>query len=363
MNKLQFHLPTAPSSNGGAAITSYTATSSPGGFTGTVTQSGDGTITVSGLTNGTGYTFTVTATNAIGTSVASAASSSVVPIYPPGSLGALLSESQKNTINATNSLKAIGLTDWSELIGFTDNGGSLYAEGYYLTDSYTISQTKTYLMFSENSNWDSSTKVFLAEYIYNANSYSDLIFFSDGSAAAKTENVTISSNQKYIQYINSGTNYTVNITIAKRTQPLYLDLENSSNARGNRVNITFADPSDAGLVFYNYGGGNYATQVNGSTIQFSTYTITPALAYIDEVLASGSPSRVLWFSGDMILTLYDYCGYPYTANFDPDHPIAPQFNSKTINGHTTFVSDITDGYESQLAKFMNCNTIYQSVPY
>jgi hypothetical protein len=76
---------TAPSSNGGSAITSYTATSSPGGLTGTVSQSGDGTITVTGLTNGTGYTFTVTATNAIGTSVASAASSSVTPLGAPSS--------------------------------------------------------------------------------------------------------------------------------------------------------------------------------------------------------------------------------------------------------------------------------------
>jgi hypothetical protein len=76
---------TAPSSNGGSVITSYTATSSPGGFTGTVTQSGDGTITVSGLTNGTPYTFTVTATNTIGTSAASAASSSLTPLGAPSS--------------------------------------------------------------------------------------------------------------------------------------------------------------------------------------------------------------------------------------------------------------------------------------
>jgi hypothetical protein len=75
---------TAPSSNGGSAITSYTATSSPGGLTGSVSQAGDGTITVTGLTNGTGYTFTVTATNAIGTSVASAASSSVTPFLAIG---------------------------------------------------------------------------------------------------------------------------------------------------------------------------------------------------------------------------------------------------------------------------------------
>ena len=59
-----------------AVITGYTVTSSPGGFTGTGASS---PITVSGLTNGTAYTFTVTATNASGTSAASAASNSVTP--------------------------------------------------------------------------------------------------------------------------------------------------------------------------------------------------------------------------------------------------------------------------------------------
>jgi hypothetical protein len=70
---------TAPSSNGGAVITSYTATSNPGDITGTLSQSGSGSITVEGLTNDTAYTFTVSATNAIGTSAASAVSNSVTP--------------------------------------------------------------------------------------------------------------------------------------------------------------------------------------------------------------------------------------------------------------------------------------------
>jgi len=67
---------TAPVSNGGSVITGYTVTSSPGSFTGTGASS---PITVTGLTNGTAYTFTVIATNANGNSVASSASNSVRP--------------------------------------------------------------------------------------------------------------------------------------------------------------------------------------------------------------------------------------------------------------------------------------------
>ena len=67
---------TAPSDVGGGAITGYTAISSPGGFIGTGTSS---PITVSGLSNGTAYTFTVFANNVYGNSPASAASNSTTP--------------------------------------------------------------------------------------------------------------------------------------------------------------------------------------------------------------------------------------------------------------------------------------------
>lgn len=77
---------TAPASNGGSAITGYTVTSSPGGFTGTGVAS---PITVSGLTNGTAYTFTATATNSVGTGSASAASNSVTPAVGTERVGRL----------------------------------------------------------------------------------------------------------------------------------------------------------------------------------------------------------------------------------------------------------------------------------
>ena len=68
---------TAPSNNGGSAITSYVVTSSPVGGTGTLTGAGSGTITISNLTHSTNYTFTVKAVNGIGSSIASAASNQI----------------------------------------------------------------------------------------------------------------------------------------------------------------------------------------------------------------------------------------------------------------------------------------------
>lgn len=68
---------TAPTDTGGAPITHYTATASPGGATCTTT--GATTCLFTGLKNGTAYTFTVTAANVAGTSAASAASTRVTP--------------------------------------------------------------------------------------------------------------------------------------------------------------------------------------------------------------------------------------------------------------------------------------------
>lgn len=66
----------------GGPVTTFTITASPGGQGCTATGPVSGSCTVTGLVNGTAYTFTATATNGAGTSAASAASPAVTPSGP-----------------------------------------------------------------------------------------------------------------------------------------------------------------------------------------------------------------------------------------------------------------------------------------
>jgi len=67
----------APASNGGATIESYTAMSTPGSLTFILVQAGSGTFSITGLDSDVEYTFIVRAFNSAGASAWSAASVSV----------------------------------------------------------------------------------------------------------------------------------------------------------------------------------------------------------------------------------------------------------------------------------------------
>ena len=68
---------TAPSNDGGSSITGYTVSVSPGRLTVSAT-SRQTSVAVTGLTNGTAYTFSVAATNDVGTHVFSGLYSDII---------------------------------------------------------------------------------------------------------------------------------------------------------------------------------------------------------------------------------------------------------------------------------------------
>ena len=105
----------APADDGNSAITSYTVTPYLGATAQTPTIGPSSPVTVTGLTNGATYTFTVAATNSLGTGPASAPSNPVTPSNQP----------------ATVTLTSIGIQDgWMlESTETSDVGGSQNSSG------------------------------------------------------------------------------------------------------------------------------------------------------------------------------------------------------------------------------------------
>lgn len=115
---------TAPKYNGGATITSYTAVSSPDGITGTINQAGSGTITVSGLSMSTAYTFTVYATNSEGASANSSASNQIT------TQGPVTGQAEFTTAGTYTWVAPAGVTSVSVVaIGGGGSGGCAYGGG------------------------------------------------------------------------------------------------------------------------------------------------------------------------------------------------------------------------------------------
>ena len=104
----------APASTGGSAITSYTVTSTPGSF---ICATASTSCAVSSLSGGTSYTFTVSATNSVGTGSASSASDAMTPpttsVIAPGtnspSSGPSVSNDTSPSIAARGKLSATAI--------------------------------------------------------------------------------------------------------------------------------------------------------------------------------------------------------------------------------------------------------------
>lgn len=138
-------------------ISSYTVTSSPGGFTGTGSSS---PITVTGLQSSTAYTFTVTATSTAGTSAASSASNSITATTVPQTPTIT---SVTRSSNTAVSIAFTGATGGSVLTAVTATSSpsvSITSSGtsspMTATATYTTGQAYTFTITATNANGTSS---------------------------------------------------------------------------------------------------------------------------------------------------------------------------------------------------------------
>jgi titin len=232
---------TAPVFDGGATITSYTATSSPGGVTGILNQSGSGTIAVSGLTTGTDYTFTVTATNSAGTSVASAASNLATTFAVPDA-------PTITVIAPSNALLSVAFTAGAD-------GGSALTNYEYSTDGGSTFKSRA-----------------------SSGTVSPIVITTVSSSAAVLVNGTSYDVQiRAVNAIGSGTT-TFSTAVTPRTVP-GSPTSVSGIAGDAQVSLVWSVPvSDGGSVITDYvvefnDGGSWTMFADGTSTSASA-TVT-----------------------------------------------------------------------------------------
>ena len=130
---------TAPVSNGGSAITYYSIASNPAVFFATTSGT---SIVATGLTNGTAYTFSVSATNVSGTGATSTASSAVTPVASLVTASVLqpsISSITQTSVLASSTITSVGSGN-ATIVGFNYGTTISYGSTASTTGSFGIGQ-------------------------------------------------------------------------------------------------------------------------------------------------------------------------------------------------------------------------------
>jgi RHS repeat-associated protein len=130
---------TPPSSTGGSALTGYTVTAAPGGVTATAGPY-DTTATVAGLTAGTAYTFTLTASTGVG----SATTSATTAVTPGNETSYGYDQAGNITSSETDGLTTTNSYNAAEELTKSVTGATTVTDGYDADGNLTSTGNQTF---------------------------------------------------------------------------------------------------------------------------------------------------------------------------------------------------------------------------
>lgn len=236
----------------GGLPTSFTVTSSPGSYTATGSSS---PILVTGLQSNTSYTYTVTATNNFGTSLASAASNSITATTIP----------QPPTISGIPGYQSAILT----LTG--NNGGSAITQ-------YTITSTPaTTTQIATSSSYTFTGLTIGTAYTFTATATNANGTSAVGSASNSITptNITVSGGTQYSDSTYYYRKFTGNGTLAVNNGTLNMDVlvVGGGGSSGNGTNVC-AGGGAGGLVYEtskSISAGSYSVTIGAGGAAGSSF--------------------------------------------------------------------------------------------
>jgi Domain of unknown function (DUF4082)/Fibronectin type III domain len=326
---------TAPSSNGGAAISSYTITPYIGSTAQLPVEVNNGSATsatVTGLTNGTTYTFTVAATNTVGTGPASSASAATTPEDTIFDFGTPATVDSGDTLSVEVGVKFAASTSGS-ITGIrfykaaTNTGthvGSLWSASGTLLASGTFSNETAsgwqYLLFSSPVAISAGT-TYVAGY-----------FAPNGHYSATSSGLSSAVSNGPLQAVANGTS--ANGVYAYSSTSTFPS--NSYNATNYWVDVMFQPTPPSQVTNVTASAGSQSATVSWSAPSSggaTTYTVTPYIgstAQTATTVTGSPPATTATISGLQAGTTYTFT--VQASNASGAGPVSAPSNPVTPNG-------------------------------